>query len=87
MIGFINHYLMLGGLIFYTWKVYIRDDIYEYVETDDPDIIGGLERVKKQSHEDEKGNPLSLIILVGIIYTGIYFFVQIHKIGLKTFVT
>ena len=32
-------------LINYTNNIYLKDGLYEYVETDDPDVMFGLERV------------------------------------------
>lgn len=37
LMGFVNQMVFLGLLIIYNVSTYINDDIYEYVETDDPD--------------------------------------------------
>ena len=53
LIGFVNQMVFLVLLIIYNVSTYINDDLYEYVETDDPEYSqqGGLLRVAKT------GNP------------------------------
>ena len=47
IVGFIFHFFQLIILVIYTVDVYIRDGLYEYIETDDLSVMGGLERVPK----------------------------------------
>lgn len=49
MIGFTNELVSLVLLIIYCYSVYIKDNLYEFVETDDPTMIGGYERIPKSS--------------------------------------
>jgi hypothetical protein len=83
LIGFVNQMIFLVLLIIYNVGVYINDDLYEYIETDDPDYshIGGLIRVTKTGNPNNQGNYQALILLVGLIYPFVYFFILLSKIG------
>jgi hypothetical protein len=75
--------IFLVLLIIYNVGVYINDDLYEYVETDDPDYshIGGLIRVTNTRNPNNQGNYQAFILLAGLIYPFVYFFILLSKIG------
>lgn len=51
-IGFVSVASQVILLVNYTQNIYLKDGLYEYVESDDPDIIGGFERVPKSGNSD-----------------------------------
>jgi hypothetical protein len=60
--------------------------MYEYVETDDPNVLGGLERVHKKQGAKEV-NDQALILLIGLLYPAIFTFINVSRIGLINIVS
>ena len=78
-ICFVNHFIYLVFIVFYCVRIYINDRLYEYEETDDITVPGGLERVRIS--QVEGNNWVALLLLSGIVYPAVYTMVQLHTIG------
>jgi len=52
LIGFVSVFSQILLLVNYTRNIYIKDGLYEYVETDDPDVMFGLERIPVSGSTD-----------------------------------
>ena len=87
IIGFVSVASQVILLMNYTQNIYLKDGLYEYVESDSPDIIGGLERVPKSGSVDNNENYQAMLLLIGLIYPLIYVFILISKIGLCKVIT
>lgn len=86
-IGFVSVASQVILLVIYTQNIYLKDGLYEYVESDDPDIIGGFERVPKSGNNDNTQNYQAMFLFIGLIYPLIYVFILISKIGLIKVIT
>lgn len=87
LIGFCNHIVFTVLIFLYNIDVYINDSLYEFVETDDPNFLHGLERVPKSGNIHNQGNYNAYILLIGLIYPAVYFFILISKIGPSKLIT
>ena len=81
LIGYMNHMVFLTLLIIYDIKVYLNDDLYEYI--DNPEMKHGKERVRIDPH----GNDFALILLIGVVYSFVYLIIQIKKMGAMKLIT
>jgi hypothetical protein len=81
LIGFVFHFAQLTLLIYYNYHIYIKDGLYEYVETDDISVLGGLERIPISRNNENTENTLAFLLFVGLLYPSIYTFILIFKIG------
>lgn len=80
-ISFVSTFSQLILIIYYTYNIYLKDGLFEYVETDDPDILFGLERIPRSGNQDNLRNIPAFLLFVGLIYPVIYTFILISKIG------
>ena len=64
-------------IIVYNLEVYIHDELYELVQ--DPKDDDELIRLQKDPHG---GNDTAFLLLIGIIYSCVFLFIKISKIGI-----